>query len=151
MNDYTPEDPYIYGGCFPQVAVMFVVAIVVATLCSCKSSQVTVVERVRTDTCYISKEKKDSIYVRDSVFLHEYTKGDTIYVEKTRVNLVTQERLRIDTVYKVKLDSVPVPYPVVKEVNRLTWWQEIFAWAGGITLFVILAAVVIKLFPFKLS
>lgn len=130
MNDYTSEDPYIYGGCFPQVAVMFVVAIVVATLCSCKSSQVTVVERVRTDTCYISKEKKDSIYVRDSVFLHEYTKGDTVYVEKTRVNLVTQERLRIDTVYKAKVDSVPVPYPVVKEVNKLYGWQKWLMWTG---------------------
>jgi hypothetical protein len=38
-----------------------------------------------------------------------------------------RDRLKTDTVYRSKVDSVPVPYPVEKTVKvekPLTWWQQ---------------------------
>lgn len=42
-----------------------------------------------------------------------------------------------DTVYLPAKDSiiyVPQPVEVIKEVNRLTWWQETWMWIGKISL-----------------
>lgn len=88
-----------------------------AALSGCRSVEYVPVETVRTDTTYISKDKWDSIYVLDSVFVHE--KGETLLVEKTRYKYI--ERVLHDTLYRERRDSVAVPYPVEK---RLTWRQH---------------------------
>ncbi len=46
---------------------------------------------------------------------------------------------RPDTIYVTVTDTIirkemPVMVPVVQEINRLTWWQKLFAWTGGATL-----------------
>lgn len=82
-----------------------------------------IVERVeyRHDTTYVSKLDSVYFYDRDSVFVKE--KGDTVYkyVEKWRY----RDRWRVDTVLKVRVDSVA--YESVKEVKveqPLSWWQK---------------------------
>lgn len=89
----------------------------VALFTSCKTIKYVPVETVKTDTTYINKEKWDSIYVHDSVFVHE--RGETLFVEKTKYKYI--ERVLRDTVYKSRIDSIQIPYPVEKP---LTWAQH---------------------------
>ena len=81
-------------------------------------------ERVVTQRDTIRVVQRDSVrfYDRDSIFIRE--KGDTIYqyVEKWR----WRDRVRVDTFYRVRVDSVAVER--IKEVQvekPLSWWQKL--------------------------
>ena len=91
-------------------------------MAGCKTKErVVTVEKVRNDTTYITKHQRDSVWLHDSIHVTE--KGDTIRIEKWHTKYV--ERATHDTLYQHKTDSVPVPYPVEKLVEReLTWWQQ---------------------------
>lgn len=93
-----------------KAIVIGMIAVALITLfCGCKTvTKVVEVEKIRTDTTYITKHQRDSIHVHDSVYLHEYTLGDTIYIEKVRCRTAIKEKLRIDTIYKSKTDTVKV-------------------------------------------
>jgi hypothetical protein len=101
----------------------FCLVILVAVLMAgCKTKErVVTVEKVRTDTTYITKHQRDSVWLHDSIHVTE--KGDTIRIERWHTKYV--EKATHDTLYQHKTDSVPVPYPVEKLVEReLTWWQQ---------------------------
>ena len=101
----------------------FCLVILVALLMAgCKTKErVVTVEKVRTDTTYITKHQRDSVWLHDSIHVTE--KGDTIKIEKWHTKYV--EKATHDTLYQHKTDSVPVPYPVEKLVEReLSWWQQ---------------------------
>ena len=89
--------------------------------------------------------KVDSIwnYQHDSVFVKE--KGDTVYkyVEHIRY----RDRIKVDTLLKVRVDSVTVE--TVKEVRvaqPLTWWQK---FRQGAFLPLLLAVVLLLLWTFR--
>lgn len=66
---------------------------------------------------------RDSIIRRDSVYVKEWMKGDTVYIEKYKDRYIYRDRWR-DSVRVVR-DSVAVE--TVKEVKvekPLTWWQK---------------------------
>ena len=101
----------------------FCIAILVVVLMAgCKTKErVVTVEKVRTDTTYITKHQRDSVWLHDSIHVTE--KGDTIRIERWHTKYI--EKATHDTLYQHKTDSVPVPYPVEKLVEReLTWWQQ---------------------------
>ena len=101
----------------------FCLVILVAVLMAgCKTKErVVAVEKVRNDTTYITKHQRDSVWLHDSIHVTE--KGDTIKIEKWHTKYV--EKATHDTLYQHKTDSVPVPYPVEKLVEReLSWWQQ---------------------------
>lgn len=100
-----------------------------------------IIERVsvQRDTTYITRTDSVKFYDRDSIFVKE--KGDTVYkyVEKWR----WRDRVKIDTVLSVKVDSVTVER--VKEVKvqqPLSWWQKFrlgaFWWLVGSVLALLL-------------
>ena len=100
--------------------------------CAVKERVVTV-ERVRTDTLRETRNMLDSIYLHDSVFVKQYERGETVFVEKERWHTRYQDRLLVDTVYKSRTDSVPVPYEVTEFVEyNLTWWQKTRMYAGDV-------------------
>lgn len=91
---------------------------VVGTGCSPR-----IVERVvyQRDTTVV--HHRDTTYRRDSVWMKEYVKGDTVYVEKHKDRFVYRDRWR-DSVRVVR-DSVAVER--VKEVKvekPLSWSQK---------------------------
>ena len=98
------------------------IILVALLLVGCKTKErVVTVEKVRTDTTYITKHQRDSVWLHDSIHVTE--KGDTIRIEKWHTKYV--EKATHDTLYQHKTDSVPVPYPVEKLVEReLSWWQQ---------------------------
>ena len=100
--------------------------------CAVKERVVTV-ERVRTDTLRETRNMRDSIYLHDSVFVKQYERGETVFVEKEKWHTRYQDRLLVDTVYKSRTDSVPVPYEVTEFVEyNLTWWQKTRMYAGDV-------------------
>lgn len=83
----------------------------------CKTKYVSVPE-IHTE--YITRVdttvRKDSVYLRDSVYVER--KGDTMYINKTvyRDRFHHIYKVKTDTI--VKRDSVNVAYPVEKEMSR---------------------------------
>ena len=98
-----------------------------AMLASCTTERIVTVEKVRTDTTNITKQQRDSIWLHDSIMVSE--KGDTVRIEKWHTKYV--EKQVHDTLYQSKTDSVPKPYPVIKEVEKpLTKTQRGLMLAG---------------------
>lgn len=83
-------------------------------MCSCKSIEyVPVIEKeVHHDSIYFTQLQRDSIWLHDSIRVE--AKNDTIKIEKWHTKYI--EKLRVDTTYIAKTDTVPVPYEVKVEV-----------------------------------
>ena len=99
----------------------------------CKTKYVPV-ERVTTDTLIITKQQRDSIWLHDSVHVFEKQAGDTIFLTTTKWHTKYVDRLRIDTIYEAKTDSVVT----IQEVPaKLTWWQQTRLHLANIMLWVL--------------
>lgn len=90
------------------------VAVLALLMCSCKSiDYVPVIENeVHHDSIYFTQVQRDSIWLHDSIRVE--AKNDTIKIEKWHTKYI--EKLRVDTTYIAKTDTVPVPYEVKVEV-----------------------------------
>ena len=110
--------------CWQMVVYLLAIAIgmiVCSFFTSCKSVEYVFVPQTHTDTLIQTKIQHDSIYINDSTVITE--KGDTVKIEKWHTKYV--EKQVHDTLYIAKTDSVPAPYPVIKEVPaELSWWQK---------------------------
>ena len=117
--------------------VLFIVAVVL--VCSCTTTKYVEVPVVHTDTLIVTNHQKDSVWLHDSIYLHEWMKGDTVMVDRVVYHTKYQEKIVRDTIYKSKTDTIAKPYPVeVKVEKELTWWQKTRIHAGE-TLLVLLA------------
>ena len=113
---------------------MYLLVIIVSGLlllffvCSCKTVYVPVPGETKTE--YIYKESRDTSYIRDSVYIKEVQKGDTIRVTEYR----DRYRFRYITVTDTMLvlDTLKIPYPVevVKVDHKQTWLQKTFMIIG---------------------
>lgn len=86
-------------------------------------------------------ERVDSIFERDSIFIH--SKGDTVFIKKYRDRY--RDRIIRDTAFVERTDTIRIPYPVEKP---LTKWQKIKQDMGGIAiggLFALICFVVVWL------
>ena len=119
-----------------------VLMMVALWLTSCTTTKVVTVEKVKTDTTYITKQQRDSIWLHDSIHVTE--RGDTIRIERWHTKYV--EREVHDTLYRAKTDSIPVPYEVIKEVPRKsTWFERIMFCTGIISILCLILFVAKKL------
>lgn len=115
---------------------------VVAMLTGCKTRErIVTVETTRTDTAYITRVARDSIYIEtlrhDSVSVRD--KGDTLLIEHwhTEWRDRGRERATHDTTYISTHDTIPQPYPVEvvrKVVQPLSWWQRVRIVIGGVAI-----------------
>ena len=104
-------------------------------ICGCQSVKTVTVERTVHDTLRITKQQRDSIFLHDSIYVKEWAKGDTVYLETERWHTRYQDRWLCDTIYRSRTDSIPVPYPVEKKVPaELNWFQQMRLWLGNIVL-----------------
>jgi hypothetical protein len=128
------------GNVIKWLVVWMVILFVLALLASCRQVEYVTVEKVLTDTTYITKWQRDSIWLHDSIHVKE--KGDTVLVEKWHTQW--RDRLRVDTIYQATHDTIPQPFPVetIKEVPaELSWWQRLRIWIGNIGLLAILGVI----------
>ena len=129
-----------------QIIFAFMLAavfIMLMMLQSCRTKYVNVPEY---HNVYINKHdtltKHDSIYQKE--FVDRYVKGDSVFLTKTQVDY--RFRNIYKTLYRdsIKVDSLRVPYPVERKLNK---WEslkmEVGGWAIGT-----LSAVVIALIAY---
>jgi len=139
-NDDDPREEMLraFIRAIATIFAFMLIIVLIAMLTSCKTRTV-VVETVRTDTTYITKHQRDSIYIKDSTHVSEQQHGDTVLMKITKWHTKYVDRAVRDTNYIAKTDSVPVPYPVeVKVPRELNWWQKTLQRAGGIALILLL-------------
>lgn len=111
-------------------------------LFGCTTTRYVPVPSVSVDSVYVDRFQRDSVYLHDSVFVNQWTQGDTVFVDKLVTKYKYNDRWRYDTVAIVRVDSVQVPYPVER---RLTKWEQVRLNVGGwvIALVVITILVVV--------
>ena len=139
-NDDDPRDEMLraFIRAIGMIFAFVLIIVLISMLTSCKTRTV-VVETVRTDTTYITKHQRDSIYIKDSTHVSEQQHGDTVVIKITKRHTEYIDRAVHDTTYIAKTDSVPVPYPVeVKVPRELNWWQKALQRTGGIALILLL-------------
>ena len=90
-------------------------------LAGCKTTKYVPVPSISVDSVYVDRFTRDSVYLHDSVFVNQWMKGDTVYVDKVVYKWRYRDRWRRDTVAVVRRDSVQVPVPVEKPLG---WWQQ---------------------------
>lgn len=109
---------------------------------SCRSIRYVPVETIRTDSLYLSVHERDSIHIKDFVYIKE--KGDSVIVDKWHT--VYRDRRTRDTIYIEKEKEVMVPYPVEKE---LTWWQKTKLELGEFSIGIILVLLIVIIWLVK--
>ena len=109
---------------------IYIIILLILAICfvSCRTQYIPV-ESVRTEYKKRDSTRYDSIYQRDSIYT--LIKGDTVYQYRYKYLYRYLTTNRTDTI--LKNDSIRVPYPVEKKLNR---WQsikmELGGWAFGI-------------------
>lgn len=88
------------------------------SMCSCTTTQYVPVIEHKTDTLIQTRLQRDSIYLKDSTHVSEKQNGDTLVIERDRWHTLYKYKQVRDTTYISKTDTVPAPYPVIKEVPR---------------------------------
>lgn len=103
------------------------------TFFACRTVKVVEVPVERIKMQREVEEKRDSIYVRDSV-LHVIA-GDTVIIERWHVKY--KEVLRVDTLQSTDTVTNVVRVDVPVEVNVLYWWQKALMFLGVLGLIVV--------------
>lgn len=118
-----------------HVAILLIISL---SISGCKPKQI-LVPITETKIEFRERFRVDSVYNRDTLML--FSQNDTVYLQTIK----WRERFRIDTVSVVKVDSIPYAVEVVKEVNKLTKWQQIRLSALNILIVIIVIYVLIKI------
>ena len=118
----------------PMARGLFSLLLAAVLLCSCSSIRFVPVERVRTDTTYLTRVRHDSIYVHDSIFV--YQKGDSVIKTVERYRYLYRDR--VDTVYKSKTDTTVV-HDVEYRDKPERWYDTGFRRLGQLCVLALLA------------
>ena len=104
---------------------VYIIILLMLAICfvSCRTQYIPV-ESVRTEYKTRDSIRFDSIYQHDSIYT--LIKGDTVYQHRYKYLYRYLTTNRTDTI--LKNDSIRVPYPVEKKLNR---WQSIKMELGG--------------------
>lgn len=88
-----------------------------------------IVEKTKTEYVYQDVHHRDTIITKDSVYIREWMKGDTVYVEKYRDKYVYRDRWRDSISIKEVHDTTTVEKKVEKELTAgqktkigAFWW-----------------------------
>lgn len=99
-----------------------IACLILTLLFGCKSTKYIPVETVKTDSIYVERFHRDSVFMRDSIFVNQYSKGDTVFIDKVAVKYAYKDRWRYDTVAIMRADTISIPYPVEKDLG---WWEKV--------------------------
>ena len=136
MSTWTEDNT---GCSLPAVGIV-VLLLILLMLSGCRSIRYVPVIEHRTDSLYITKYVRDSIYLQDSTSVRD--RGDTVTIEKWHTKYI--HRYVHDTVYIATHDTVPRPYPVeVKVPAELSWWQRVRMTLGEVFIGVLVLGLVL--------
>ena len=117
-----------------RLVYIIILLILAACFTSCRTQYIPV-ESVRTEYKTRDSIRIDSIYQRDSIYT--LVKGDTAYQYRYKYLYRYLTTNRTDTI--LKNDSIRVPYPVEKKLNR---WQSLKMELGGWAFVLVIACVI---------
>ena len=126
------------------LGIVMAVAFLALLMCSCKTIEyVPIVEHeTHHDSIYFTQIQRDSIWQHDSVLIKD--KGDTVLIEKWHTKYI--EKVSHDTTYVAKIDSIPVPYEVIKYVEKkLSKPQSVLMTIGMLAILAVIIALAFKL------
>ena len=117
--------------------IFFVYLLLGMLVCSCTTTKTVTkevpvtVEKVTRDTLLQTMWRVDTVLERDSIVV---TQQGT---DRWRTKYVL--RVRVDTIFKSRVDTIPKVVTVEKETTRevprrLKWWQVTLQWLGGLSL-----------------
>lgn len=88
----------------------------------------------------------DTVLVRDSVFTHEYTKGDTVYIVRDKTKIVYKYVGRTDTAYVTRRDSVayPVERKTVEHKYQTAWYDRVCRLVSALCALVVAGWMVVR-------
>jgi hypothetical protein len=137
-------------GMVKRLLFLIIPYIILSLLAGCKSVQYVPMETVRTDSIYVDRYQRDSIYQRDSVFVNRWTAGDTIYQDKVVWKYVYRDKVKYDTVAILRSDTINVPYPVECKLSK---WEQLKLNVGGwaISIIIIIVLIVMGCMVYKLK
>ncbi|WP_302023951.1 hypothetical protein [uncultured Prevotella sp.] len=137
-------------GMVKRLLYLIIPYIILSSLAGCKSVQYVPVETVRTDSIYVDRYQRDSIYQRDSVFVNRWIAGDTIYQDKVVWKYVYRDKVKYDTVAILRSDTINVPYPVECKLSK---WEQLKLNVGGwaISIIIIIVLIVMGCMVYKLK
>ena len=112
----------------PMARGLFSLLLAALLLCSCGSVRYVPVERVKTDSTYLTRVRHDSIYV--------YQKGDTVTKTVERWRYLYRDR--VDTLYMSRVDTVTV-HDVEYRDKPERWYDTGFRRLGQLCVLALLA------------
>ena len=142
----TYKEDWFWNGCLSSASFVLaiIITLVICALSGCTTTKYVPVVTTQTDTLIITKQQRDSIYLRDSTHVSEQQLGDTVYIKVTRWRTEFRDREVHDTIYQSRVDSVPMPYPVPEYVEKpLTWWQKTRIRCGDLLLLITVGMIII--------
>lgn len=99
-----------------HVIIMALAALCVcAAIFGCSTVKYVPVESVKLDSVYFNRYERDSIYIKDSVFVS--SRADTVFLN--RWHNVYRDRIVRDTLYKSVCDTTTVVREVPREFTKL--------------------------------
>ena len=96
-------------------------AVLVLLLATCVSCSPKIVERIVVQHDTTTVHHRDTTYRRDSVYIREWMKGDTVYVDRFRDRYVFRDRWRDSVSVREVHDTTAVE---VKVEKNLSWAQK---------------------------
>lgn len=78
-----------------------------------------IIENVRTEVEYRDRYVRDSLFLRDSVYIKEYIKGDSVYINKEVERLRYRDRYIHDTTFVAHHDTMTIEKPVPAKLTRV--------------------------------
>lgn len=108
-----------------KVFIGAVVILILILFVSCSSTAtipttITPKESVRIE--YRDRVERDTVHVKDSVYVDRWREGDTVYINKVKLVDRYVERYKMDTAYISQTDTIVVTNTQIVE-RELTWWQ----------------------------
>ena len=122
-----------------KMPMLVLFTILLLTGCSTTRTIEVPVENVRTEYKTDTVLQYKNLIVKDSIFINQYVKGDTVYRDRYKYKYINNT----DTLYRDRYihvtDSIDRPVYIDKEVkvSYVPWYAKILSCIGSITLLVL--------------
>lgn len=124
-----------------------ILTIILCSLAGCKTTEY--VEVPVTHTEYVYRDRVDTSYVKDSIYIREQIKGDTVKVVEYRYRDRFREIWRTDTLVRCDTVSVVRTEVVEKTVARMNSLQSAFFWLGLLAFFIVIGYVAYRIWRWR--
>lgn len=131
---------------WPMLTLMLLVLLLPV---GCRTTEYITVPEVHTE--YVYRDRVDTSYVKDSVYIREQIKGDTVKVVEYRYRDRYREIWRTDTLIQQDTISVVHTQVVERTTNKMNSLQSAFFWLGLLAFFITIGYLAYRLLLKKFS